>query len=1268
MIRWRDVTGTPQAGIAPAAWNPPPAFDEYRLLQLLGRGAMGQVYLAHDTLLDRLVAVKFIAARVPDDGARGERFLVEARAIARLQHPNVVTIYRVGQVQREPYLVSEYIRGQPLDRLDRPVASRRGLAIAIDLARGLGAAHRQGIVHRDIKPANVMLASDGTAKLLDFGIAKLLDIGAPTERGGTPPTPRAETEQSPGSIVQTASPASRTMIGTPRYAAPEVWQGEVATRRSDIYSLGVLLYELCAGRPPLDDAELDNLRRQVDTRPPPLREIAPSVDSGFAAIVDRCLARDPAARFDSGDAVRQALEALATPARPAPAPDAVPYRGLRSFEAEHRDLFFARDGDVRGIVDRLRAAGFVLVVGDSGVGKSSLLAAGVLPAIAEGALDPDARFDVLRLVPGRRPMAALAAVLAQVCGGDEAALARDLVVAPADAVRRLRLALGSSRRLAVCIDQLEELVTIAPRDEATRAAEVLCELAGAGAREFRLLAAVRADFLARVMALARFSEEAPRALYFVQPLDGAALRETVVGPCRVLGWAFESDEMVDALVDGAGGSAPLLQFALEALWQARDHGRRVVPVAALDALGGVSGALARHADGVLAQLPVPQRARARHLLSRLVTAEGTIARRGEGELAPAGDPLASETRAALDALVCGRLLVARAAEHDGDTTYELAHEALLTSWQTLRDWLDGEAELRAVRQRLERAAAEWERLGRPAEALLRRRQLVELAAIDPSSLAPREQAYVRRSRAAARRGRALVVAAAMALPLTAAGTYGANHLLAVRAQDREIASLVAQGDQAWRRASDRDQLVDRLRQDSLAAFDAGRSDDGEQIWTRVLDAERALGSDYSQARQALERALLLDGTRRDLRRHFGELLCDGIRVAERNHRLAERADLLQRLRAYDPDDQMVSRMEAPAHLSVRVSPAKTAIIVQRYDDQDSRRQLSPPLDAATGAIADRPLPPGSYLLTLRAPGRPPIRYPLVLACDERQHVELAVPAAVPDGFVYIPPGRFLFGSSDDEFVRRNMLPAQPLHTVTTAGYLIGRTEVTFRQWCEFLAELPPGERERRRPHASNYTGAVDLSQSRDGRWQLALELPSQVASYHLAEGEPLRYRDRALHVEHDWRDLPVTGISFSDAIAYVNWLSRSGRVPGARLCDEHEWERAARGADDRFYPHGDQVLGDDANIDITYGQKSLAFGPDAVGSHPASDSPFGVSDLTGNVWEWMRRATNTTTELYGGGAFFQDALSARSNNRSRSDSQMRSPVIGMRVCADMPVP
>lgn len=321
---------------------------------------MGQVYLAQDTLLDRLVAVKFIAARVPDEDARRERFRVEARAIARLHHANVVMVHRVGEVEGQPYFVSEYVRGQGLDALPKPVAWPRLLGIAVDLARGLATAHRQGVLHRDIKPANVMVAADGTAKLLDFGLAKLIeasggdDAGRREPAGGDrAPSATGEPDAHNESTRQSRLSPIAGAIGTPLYMAPEIWRQEPATRLSDVYSLGVVLYELCAGRLPRSGMSLQELCVAVATAPlPPLGGVARDIDARFAEVVDRCVAIDPRQRFESGDAVCEALELLA------PSPE----REIEPVSAELRGPLLAAAGPAAPGRPMLGRAGVILSI------------------------------------------------------------------------------------------------------------------------------------------------------------------------------------------------------------------------------------------------------------------------------------------------------------------------------------------------------------------------------------------------------------------------------------------------------------------------------------------------------------------------------------------------------------------------------------------------------------------------------------------------------------------------------------------------------------------------------------------------------------------------------------------------------------------------------------------------------------------------------------------------------------------------------------------
>ncbi|NPD24732.1 MULTISPECIES: bifunctional serine/threonine-protein kinase/formylglycine-generating enzyme family protein [Corallococcus] len=867
------------------AWQPPATFGEYRLLQPLGRGAMGEVYLAHDTVLDRLVAVKFIAGVAPDEVQR-ERFRTEARAIARVQHPNVVGIHRVGEVKDRPYLVSEFLRGDSLDRLARPVPWMRVLEIGIGLAKGLAAAHRQGVLHRDLKPANALLTEDGQVKLLDFGVAKLLDVamapvgpvrppegagpllveGAATvdlpgvedsRRTSTVDVPRqgaatgrpGTAASDPGLALRTATstplPPERLLgpadllatgrIGTPLYMAPEVWRGEPATVRSDLFSLGVLLYELCGGPTPGPLAEAPRLPRSFE----PLDVVVPGADATFAAILARCLAHDPLARFESADALREALE--------------------------------------------------------------SITSRGVTPAIAP----PRPRW--LRIT---RVLALPGLAVAILAGGD---------------------------------------------------------------------------------------------------------------------WWGERSRRIDAEQAMASASAIL------------DEGR------------------------------------------------------------------ALDTR------------------------------------------------------------------------------------------------------------------------------------------------------------------IEALRTEAFTAFDTDRSSEAEASWAQALELGAKQARRYEDASTVLEAAQTRVGRGANLAldQRVAEVLLQRILFAERDRESGVQTTLTQRLNELDPSARTSQKLTAPVRMELDSDPPGAVIHVESFEPQPGGppRWSEPRAFDKTPMTSGLTLEPGSHRLTFTLLDRPPVHYPVMLTRGETFQAKVPIPEHVPEGYVYVPPGRFLYGSGDDETIRRTVIRTRPMHRLTTGAFLIARHEVTYADWLAWLRELPASERAARRPRGTNYFGTIELRPANDSTWTFHLE--HEGVTYQAREGEPLRYQERTLRAEQDWRRFPVSGISWEDARAYTAWLDATGRLPRARLCSEREWERAARGADGRDYPHGPVLAPDDANFDATYGRKPRAFGPDAVGSHPASDSPFGVADLSGNVWEWLVTDTNSTP-AYGGGSFYQDALTARALNHGDGEPRTRFPFIGMRVCASMP--
>ena len=305
-------------------WDPPSEFDGYRVVRPLGRGGMGRVFLGHDTLLDRDVAIKFIANSDAGPEWR-QRFLTEGRAVARLSHPtwSRCTAWARSAVIR--YLITEYVDGETLAQISKPVPTEHLVRVAIGLARGLAAAHEQGVLHRDLKPTNAMLTRAGESKLLDFGVAKLFHEGGPvSEELAAPDTDGNGAELS--WTVSFNSPVGRA-LGTPMYMAPEVRAGAPASRRSDVFSFGAVLYELRTGTRYLLEDGTFVPRAKARQKAPPGRE------SSLEAVIDRCLEVDPLAalclrsRAAGGAGEPGCLGEGARPADGEPLPWLEPVRG-----------------------------------------------------------------------------------------------------------------------------------------------------------------------------------------------------------------------------------------------------------------------------------------------------------------------------------------------------------------------------------------------------------------------------------------------------------------------------------------------------------------------------------------------------------------------------------------------------------------------------------------------------------------------------------------------------------------------------------------------------------------------------------------------------------------------------------------------------------------------------------------------------------------------------------------------------------------------------
>ncbi len=291
-------------GLAPGTGLGP-----YEIVAPLGAGGMGEVYRARDTRLGRDVAVKVVHPRFASDPERLSRFEKEARAAAQLNHPNILVVHDVGTQEGSPFIVSELLQGESLrEKLGAPVPSKKAVDWIIQVAQGLAAAHEKGIVHRDIKPENIFVTKDGHVKILDFGIAKLLPS---TETSGV------DTETPTASATQPG-----TGLGTAAYMSPEQVRGRPVDARSDLFSLGVVLYEMLSGKRPFQrDTVAEILTAILREDPPDLSETNRSVSAGLENVVRHCLEKEPDSRFQSARDVVFALEALSevsTTKRPVP--------------------------------------------------------------------------------------------------------------------------------------------------------------------------------------------------------------------------------------------------------------------------------------------------------------------------------------------------------------------------------------------------------------------------------------------------------------------------------------------------------------------------------------------------------------------------------------------------------------------------------------------------------------------------------------------------------------------------------------------------------------------------------------------------------------------------------------------------------------------------------------------------------------------------------------------------------------------------------------
>jgi hypothetical protein len=565
--------------------------ERYQILEMLGRGGMGEVWHAVDLKLRVEVALKALRPEFFKSERRLELLRQEVRAAREVVSPNVCRIFDLIEIEGRELVSMEYVDGATLLGVLQergPLELKEAQDIASQFLAGLEAIHKVGLVHRDIKPENIMLTRAGRVVVMDFGLARQ------EEEGG-------------GSVA-----------GTPAYMAPEQAAGQQLDARADVYAAGVVLAEMVSPDGIKSYESRQSVWEGVRSEPAQVPE------SPWAPVIQRAVARDRERRQNSAHTLIRELEDVTL--RVEGAEDLHPYPGLASFTEDDAEYFFGREAEVEQMWRKLDRPHLLALVGPSGAGKTSFLRAGLIPSAGPG-------WGILRITPGSAPFTALGQSLAREMAGDVEAI--ELLArghdpdALAGVVSRCR---QRHDNVLLIVDQFEELFTHCTPDEQQRFTELLGLLPVEG--DAFVLLSMRDDFLIRCReheALAPVFTELTALL----PPTGGALRRAVVQPATTCGYRFKDDELVEEIlaeVEGERGALPLLAFALARLWERRDRDNGLLTRDAYLEIGGVGGALAQHAEATIDRIGVERLPIVRELFRNLVTAESTRAVREWNEL------------------------------------------------------------------------------------------------------------------------------------------------------------------------------------------------------------------------------------------------------------------------------------------------------------------------------------------------------------------------------------------------------------------------------------------------------------------------------------------------------------------------------------------------------------------------------------------------------------------------------------------------------------
>ena len=705
----------------------------YRLLETVGAGGFGAVYRAEQPQIGREVAIKIILPEYANHPDFIRRFEVEAQVIARLEHPHIIPLYDYWRDADGAYLVMRYLRGGSLRDLlkERPMTQPEASRTVDQLAGALAVAHRNGVIHRDIKPDNILFDEDRNAYLTDFGIAKDLS---------------SEINVTKADMV----------VGSPAYLSPEQVRADDVTPRSDIYSMGVLIYEMLTGKHPFPTEQATALlvRHLNDPLPLVSETLGEDIPEEVENVIQQATAKNPDERFaDVGTlaaAFRHAIalddipEAVSLPVSTEPDRTMLleeldvdnPYKGLEAFEEVDAVNFFGRDNLIDSLLSILgnQQAGekFLAVIGPSGSGKSSVVQAGIIPRMRGGMLPGSSKWFVVEMLPGMHPLEELEAALLRIAVNPPPSLLTQLSEDERGLLRASKRVLPDEKsELFLFIDQFEEVFTQA-RDQAeiTHFLDSIVAAVTDPSSPLRVIITLRADFYDRPLLYPAFGDLVRRFTEVVLPMTPSELERAIVGPAERVGVHLEQGlaNRIIADISAQPGALPLLQYALMELFDRREG--RLLTRRTYEDIGGALGALARRADEVYQGLNPAQQERSRQLFLRMVTVgeggiDDTRRRVTQSELVSLSDDAEAMTTL-INEFGRSRLLTF---DHDPATrepTIEVAHEALIREWGQLRVWLEDSREDLIMHRRLEAATNDWLHSGKDPSYLATGARLQQL--------------------------------------------------------------------------------------------------------------------------------------------------------------------------------------------------------------------------------------------------------------------------------------------------------------------------------------------------------------------------------------------------------------------------------------------------------------------------------------------------------------------------------------------------------------